>query len=407
MKPKDLFHETTAALLSNKVRSGLTILGIVIGIASVIAMLAVGAGASGSIQSSIQSLGSNLLVVSPSAARVIGAGASTGRGTAQSLTLSDSNAISSQVNNILAVAPEVTSRKQVIAGANNTNTTIDGTVSAYTQVRNLTISDGAFFTDAQEQSLARVAVLGPTTAADLFTGGAEPVGQNITINGMQFTVIGVAASKGGNNFNNTDDRVYIPLNEAQLFMTGNQYLSDINIEAASAAAMTQVQNDTTDLLLAQHHISNPANADFSIVNQADILSTASTVTTTLTILLASVAGISLLVGGIGIMNMMLTTVTERTREIGLRKAVGAKKKDISTQFLVESVLLTVVGGIIGIALGCLIALVVALTGLLHPIISISSIVLSFGVSAVIGIAFGYYPARRAANLNPIEALRYE
>ncbi len=407
MNTKDLFHETTAALLSNKVRSGLTVLGIVIGIASVIAMIAVGNGASGSIQSSIQSLGSNLLVVTPSAARVIGAGASAGRGSAQSLTAADATAITSQVANVTAVAPEVTSRQQVVVGANNTNTTIDGTVAAYTTVRNLSIPDGTFFTDQQASSLARVAVLGPTTAADLFTDGSEPVGQVVTIKGMEFTVIGVAASKGGSNIGNTDDRVYIPLQDAQLFMTGNQYVSDINIQAASAAAMTQVQNDATTILLAQHKITNPANADFSIVNQADILSTASSVTTTLTILLASVAGISLLVGGIGIMNMMLTTVTERTREIGLRKAIGAKRSDINKQFLMESILLTFVGGVIGIILGCGIALLVSATGLLNAAISIPSIFLAFGVCAVIGIAFGYYPARRAANLNPIEALRYE
>ncbi len=407
MKIKDLFSETTAALLSNKVRSSLTVLGIVIGIASVIAMISIGNGASGSIQSSIQSLGSNLLVVTPSAARVIGAGASAGRGSAQSLTTADATAIASQVANVTAVAPEVISHQQVVAGANNTNTTIDGVTAAYTGVRNVTVADGSFFTDAQAQSLARVAVLGPTTASDLFTDGSEPVGQTITINGMQFTVIGVTVPKGGNGFNNTDDRVYIPLQDAQLFMTGNQYVSDINIEAASAGAMTQVQNDVTTLLLQLHNISNPTNADFSIINQADILSSASSITTTLTFLLAGIAGISLLVGGIGIMNMMLTTVTERTREIGLRKAIGAKKKDISTQFLMESILLTFVGGIIGIILGSGIALAVNLTGLLHPIISVSSILLAFGVSAAIGIIFGYYPARRAANLNPIEALRYE
>ncbi len=406
MKIKDLFNETTAALLANKVRSGLTVLGIVIGIASVIAMISIGNGASGSIQSSIQSLGSNLLIVVPAAARVIGGGASAGRGSAQSLTVADASAIASQVANVAGVASEVSTRQQVVAGANNTNTTIDGTDPTYPSVRNLTIANGVFFTNVQAASLATVAVLGPTTASDLF-GNVDPVGQTITIRGVQFTVIGVAASKGGTGFNNIDDRVYIPLRDAQIFMTGNQYVSDINIEAASAGAMQQIQNDTTTLLLQRHNISNPANADFSIINQADILSTASSVTTTLTILLASVAGISLLVGGIGIMNMMLTTVTERTREIGLRKAIGAKKKDINMQFLMESVLLTFVGGGIGIILGVAIALLISATGIMQASISVFSIILAFGVCAIIGIAFGYYPARRAANLNPIEALRYE
>ncbi len=406
MKLKDLFNETTAALLGNKVRSGLTVLGIVIGIASVIAMISIGNGASSSIQANIQSLGSNLLIVTPAAARVIGSGPSAGRGSAQSLTVADATAIASQVANVVGVASEVSTREQVVAGANNTNTTIDGTDPSYTSVRNLTIANGSFFTDAEASSLAQVAVLGPTTASDLF-GTADPVGQTITIQGVAFTVIGVAAAKGGTGFNNVDDRIYIPLRDAQVFMTGNQYVNDINIEAASAGAMQQVQNDATALLLQRHNISNPANADFSIINQADILSTASSITGTLTILLASVAGISLLVGGIGIMNMMLTTVTERTREIGLRKAIGAKKKDIHMQFLMESILLTFVGGVIGIVLGCAIALIISAIGVMHAAISVFSIVLAFGVCALIGIIFGYYPARRAANLNPIEALRYE
>lgn len=406
MKLKDLFNETTAALLGNKVRSGLTILGIVIGIASVIAMISIGNGASSSIQANIQSLGSNLLIVTPAAARVIGSGPSAGRGSAQSLTVADATAIASQVANVVGVASEVSTREQVVAGANNTNTTIDGTDPSYTSVRNLTIANGSFFTDAEASSLAQVAVLGPTTASDLFDT-ADPVGQTITIKGVAFTVIGVTTAKGGTGFNNTDDRIYIPLRDAQVFLTGNQYVNDINIEAASAGAMQQVQNDATALLLQRHNISNPANADFSIINQADILSTASSITGTLTILLASVAGISLLVGGIGIMNMMLTTVTERTREIGLRKAIGAKKKDIHMQFLMESILLTFVGGVIGIVLGCAIALIISAIGVMHAAISVFSIVLAFGVCALIGIIFGYYPARRAANLNPIEALRYE
>ncbi len=406
MNISDLFHETTSALLGNKVRSSLTILGIVIGIASVIAMLAVGAGASGQIQASIQSLGSNLIVIVPGA-QTTGV-VSAGRGTSQTLTLSDVAALQAQIPDAIAVVPEVTTRTQVIAGASNTNTTIDGTSAEYTMAKSLAMDQGSFFTDQQGKTLSRVAILGPTTRDDLFgVGATDVVGKTIKIKNILFTVIGIAVSKGGTGFTNTDDRIYIPYQDVQLFLTGNQYVTDINIEAASASAMTNVQNEATTIMLAQHHITNPALADFSAVNQADIVSAASSVTNTLTYLLASVAGISLIVGGIGIMNMMLTTVTERTREIGLRKAIGAKKKDITLQFLVEAVMLTFIGGFIGIVLGWSIAFGISLSGILQATVSAFSIVLAFGVSALIGIIFGYYPARRAAGLNPIEALRYE
>jgi ABC-type antimicrobial peptide transport system permease subunit len=220
-------------------------------------------------------------------------------------------------------------------------------------------------------------------------------------------VIGITTSKGGSGFNNADDAVYIPITVAQQFFTGNKYVSTINIEAQDVSLVNDVQNQVTALLLERHKISDPSKADFSTINQADILSTASSITTTLTLLLAAIAGISLVVGGIGIMNMMLTTVTERTREIGLRKAIGAKKKNIRLQFLVESIMLTFTGGIVGIALGCLIAITLSKLGVLQTAITLSSVLMSFGVSALIGIVFGYYPAARASNLNPIEALRYE
>jgi putative ABC transport system permease protein len=407
MTLKDLVHETSSALLGNKVRTGLTMLGIVIGIASVIAMLAIGNGASNSIQTSIQSIGSNLVAVSPGAQRTPGSSVNTGRGSANTLTIDDANAIASQVTSAKAVAPDVTSRKQVVAAGTNTNTSIVGTVPAYLEVRNVSVDDGVFFSDQQVASLARVAVLGPTTRDDLFGSSTEAVGKVIRINGNQFTVIGVTAAKGGTGFNNTDDRVYIPITVAQQFLSGNRYVSTISIEAESAALVNDVQNQVTALLLERHNISDPTMADFSTLNEADILSTASSVTTTLTILLAAIAGISLIVGGIGIMNMMLTTVTERTREIGLRKAIGAKKRDIRLQFLVESIVLTFIGGAMGIILGCLIATVVSATGVFQASITLSSVVLSFCVSAFIGIVFGYYPAARASNLNPIEALRYE
>lgn len=408
MTTKDLLEETYAALSANKTRSGLTVLGIVIGIASVIALVSIGQGAQSSISSSIQSIGSNLLSITPGAQRSAGGfGVSAGRGNAKTLTFDDMTAISSSVQNIQAVAGEVSGRYQIVGSGTNTNTTVDGVSESYTGIRNMAIADGSFVTDQEGLSLSKVAVLGPTAATDLIATGTEPVGQIIRINGLQFKVIGVTVAKGGSGFGSQDDMIFIPLQTAQRFLSGNAYLTTIDVQATSATVMTQVQNDVTSLLLDRHHISDPTLADFSVLNQADILASASSITTTLTILLGAVAGISLLVGGIGIMNMMLTTVTERTREIGLRKAIGAKKADISTQFVIEATALTLIGGIIGIALGSSISLLVNYSGLITTSISFTAVALAFGVSAAIGIIFGWYPARRAASLNPIEALRYE
>jgi len=407
MTISDLLHETSSALLGNKVRSGLTVLGIVIGIASVIAMLAIGAGATGSIQSSIQSLGSNLVIVFPGAQRGPGSQVSTGRGAAQTLTLADADAIRSQISLAKYVAPDLSSRKQIVYRGTNSNTSIEGTVPDYTTVRNVEIDEGSFISDSDVRGYAKVAVLGPTTRDDLFGVGGESIGQTIRIAGVNFKIIGVTKPKGGSGFGSSDDIVYIPISTAQKFISGSNYISTISVQAESQATMADLQAQITSLLLDRHHISDPASADFNTLNQADIISTASTVTTTLTILLASVAGISLIVGGIGIMNMMLTTVTERTREIGLRKAIGAKKKDISTQFLVEAVMLTFLGGAVGVFLGWAIAFGISYFGILQAQVSLTSVILAFGVSAAIGIVFGYYPARRASGLNPIEALRFE
>jgi putative ABC transport system permease protein len=407
MTTSDLLEETYSALLVNKVRSGLTVLGIIIGIGSVIAMISIGQGAQGTIQSSIQSLGSNLIIITPGTQRGFGFQVSAGRGSAQSLTMDDASAIGQQLSLVQAVAPEASGRYQVTAPGTNTNTQVVGTVSAYPTVRNVTIDEGSFISDQNVTGLSKVAVIGPTTRDDLFGPGADPIGQTIRIKKVDFKIVGLTKSKGGTGFNNPDDVIYIPISSAQRFLSGNQYATTISVQAVDSQSMTDLQDQITSLLLQRHNISDPTLADFSTLNQTDIIATASSVTNTFTILLGSVAGISLIVGGIGIMNMMLTTVTERTREIGLRKAIGAKRKDINFQFLAEAVMLTFAGGIAGVVLGWSLSFLVSKFGGITTSVSLTSVLLAFGVSAVIGIAFGYYPARRAASLNPIEALRYE
>ncbi len=407
MTKADLFEATSDDLSGNKVRSGLTALGIVIGISSVIAMVAIGQGAQGAIQASIQSIGSNLIMVTPGAQRGQGYQVSAGRGSARTLTQADADAIQKEVTLARAVAPEISGRYQVTSKGKNTNTSIVGTTSAYPAVRNMEIDEGDFVSDQQVLNLAKVAVLGPTARDDLFGEGAEALGQTIRIKSIEFKIIGVTKMKGGTGFGSQDDMIFIPLSTAQRFLAGDTYVSTISVQAPDADSMANIQQQITDLLLARHRIVDPTTADFSTLNQADIVATASSVASTFTILLGAVAGISLLVGGIGIMNMMLTTVTERTREIGLRKAIGAKRRDINTQFLAEAIMLTFLGGTIGIILGWAISFGVTYFGLIQTQVSLSSILLAFGVSAAIGIVFGYYPARRAAALNPIEALRYE
>lgn len=404
----DLINETYCALVSNKVRSGLTILGIVIGIGSVIAMVSIGQGAQQSIESSIQSLGSNLLMVMPGSQRGFGSQVRTQRGSAQTLTIDDSDAIQEKISLANNVAPETSSRYQITAKGTNTNTQVVGTTAAYTDVRNLQVDQGVFISDQNVKNTSKVAVIGPTVSDDLFGEDATGVvGQTIKISKIEFKVVGVTKSKGGSGFMNQDDMVFIPLTTAQKFLTGADYITTISVQAVNEKSMTQMQTDITNLLLERHKISDAAQADFSIMNQADVVSSASSVTGTLTLLLGAIAGISLIVGGIGIMNMMLTTVTERTKEIGLRKAIGAKKSDITVQFLSEAVALTFIGGIIGVALGWIVSTGVTRFASINTKISFPAVLIAFGVSAMIGIIFGYYPAWRAARLNPIEALRYE
>lgn len=408
MKTVDLIEEIYWGLSANKVRSFLTILGIVIGIASVIALQAIGAGAKGTIEASIQSVGSNLLFVTPGAQRGVGVSINAGRGSSQTLTNEDAAAIASSINGVKAVVSEKSARYQVKAGGLNTNTSIIGTTSAYPGVRNIQIDTGTFISDQQQQSSQRVAVLGPTAMADLFgSSTTNIIGKTVTIKNMPFIVIGTTVAKGGSGFSNSDDAIYVPLSTAQKFLAGDDFLGTIDVQAEDASQMTNIKNDITSLLLARHKITGTKTADFSVMSQTDILATASSITDTLTSLLAAIAGISLLVGGIGIMNMMLTTVTERTKEIGLRQAIGAEKADISRQFLLEAVTLTFIGGAVGTFIGYLASLIISKFINVAGTITLSSVMLAIGVSAGIGIVFGYYPARRAAKLNPIEALRFE
>ncbi|MDR3686902.1 MAG: ABC transporter permease [Coriobacteriia bacterium] len=407
MRLVDVVEETPFSVSSNKVRSALTILGIVVGIASVIVMVAIGQGAQASITNSINQAGSNLVMVMPGFGG--GGGAVRGaRGAALTLTEGDAQAIATQVTGVSGVSQERSSRQQVIAGANNTNTSIMGATPVYQAVHSIQIAEGQFVSANDVASVARVAVLGPTTRDDLFgVGATNVVGKRVRINGIDFRIIGITVAKGGSGFNNQDDVVYAPLTTVQQLLVGDPHLSQISVQAANANDVAAVEAQITTLLLSRHKISNAASADFTVLSQSDIAATASTVTGTFTIVLASIAGISLLVGGIGIMNMMLTAVTERTREIGLRKAVGARRNDISMQFLAESVALTFLGGLIGVLLGIGISAAITAFAGVTTQVSIPSVLLAAGVSIGIGVVFGYYPALRASGMNPVEALRYQ
>lgn len=403
MRPIDIIQETYFSLSGNKVRSSLTVLGIVIGISSVIAMISIGEGAKVAIQSSIEGLGSNLLMIIPGVVQPGRGIVSSGRGAAQTLKNTDIEVLNG-VSGIAEISPEISRRFQVTSPTgNNTNTTVMGALPMYLSVHNLSLASGSFITDAQNRSIGREAVLGATVATDLF-GDASPLGKMVRINKINFTVVGILTEKGGAGFSGPDDMVFVSLNTMQRILSGVDYLSSIAVSVQNKDRMNNVRDDATSALLQKHRVSDP---DFSIISQEDILGALTQVVNTFTLFLAAIASISLLVGGIGIMNMMLTNVTERTREIGLRKAIGAKRKDINLQFLIEAIALTFIGGLIGVFLGALIAFGVNSFGIVQAKISFSSIFLAFGVSAIIGIIFGYYPARRAALLNPIEALRHE
>jgi putative ABC transport system permease protein len=403
MRIKDLVNETRTSLLANTSRTFLTILGIVIGIASVIIMLSIGQGAQDSISASINNLGSNVLSVQPNSGG--GRPGQVSGSSADALKNDDATAIES-LDDAKGVSPLVFYRTQLVAGSKNSNNQVFGTTPNYEEVGSVKLQMGNFISESQNRSFSKVIVLGSTVNTDLF-GEDDPIGEKIKIGSNSYTVIGVAAAKGGAGFFNPDQSVYVPINTVMQYMTGNDNLSMISVSAKSSDTMEKLKTEIEDLLYKKKNISNPDLASFRVFSQADLLSTASSITQIFTILLGSVAGISLVVGGIGIMNMMLTTVRERTKEIGLRKAIGAQKKDIQTQFLTEAIVITMTGGVIGIFLGYLVSYGITYSGLLTTSVSLFSVALSFSVSVAIGLIFGYYPARKAAQLNPIDALRYE
>ncbi len=393
-------------LVANKLRSLLTMLGIIIGVGAVVAMISIGTGAQESATESIRGLGSNILFISPGSPGGGFGGARGAQGTQETLTLKDAEAIDENINAAKNISPEFTSREQVIFKKQNTNTSIVGATSTYEDVHNFHVETGSFINESDERVTKRVAVLGVNVVAELF-GEGTAVGQTIKIKNVHFKVIGIMEEKGQSGFQNLDDQIFIPLSAAQKRLFGAKHLSTISIQATSEAVMDQASTDIEALLLKRHKIDNADEADFRIRNQAEILDTIGQVTGILTTLLGGVAAISLLVGGIGIMNIMLVSVTERTREIGLRKAVGAKKRDILAQFLIESVLLSLLGGAIGLGLGWAGSVLIARIGGWPSIISLNSVLLAFFFAVAIGIFFGVWPARRASKLNPIEALRFE
>jgi putative ABC transport system permease protein len=416
MKIQRVIRETFTSLSANKLRTGLTVLGIVIGVAAVIAMLSVGQGAQNSITSQINSIGTNVLYVSAGARARFGAGNFNSVRNVRQLTMADAQALTDpfQTPSVKAVAP-VIQGGNISASANGqtTTTTVYGVTTSYFSIRNEQVSEGAFFNDQQVNTHARVAVIGPDLATTLFGQTTNLTGQTIRINGQTFTIIGVLQSKGGSSLGSSDNQAIVPLTTARdrvVRRTGTT-VDGIYIQATSAQAVSEANTQVSNIMRLRHHVA-VGKEDFSVLSQQDLLTTATSITGILTTFLGGIAAISLLVGGIGIMNIMLVSVVERTREIGLRKALGARNRDIMTQFLAESSFLSLLGGLIGILLGWLISLIIgqiasASGTSLNPAVSLNAVLLATIFSIAVGLFFGIYPARRAARLEPVEALRYE
>lgn len=405
MRLGDLVSETLLSLTANKARSVLTILGIVVGIASVIAMLAIGEGSQASVTRRIESVGTNLLTVRASVPGAQG-GPRFAAGSVESLTREDAEALATLAS-LAAAAPQSSGSEQLVTPSSNVNAQLLGVTEDYAEVNSLEVASGVFISDRDDASYAKVAVLGYQTAEDLFGEGVDPVGERIRAGGTLLTVVGLLQEKGAAGQTNVDAAALIPLSTHQRFVSGSEYVQAITLAVADRDRMDDAEAEVTDLLLERHGIADESLADFRIQNMADLLEAVTEVTGTFTTLLAAIASISLVVGGIGIMNMMLTTVTERTREIGLRKALGADESAISTQFLAESVTLTLIGGAVGVLAGWLVANVGGTAMGIQATLSWRAIGLAVGVAAAIGVLFGFYPARRAARMNPIEALRYQ
>jgi len=391
------------AILRNKLRSALTMLGIIIGVGCVIAMIAIGAGASRSIQSQIESLGSNFIMIFPGASTQGGAHLFTDQ---SMLTEDDANAIKADCPSVAYVSPLVRSSAQIVAGESNWGTSIQGVGVEWPLVRTWNTVEGGFFSDSDVRAATKVCVLGGTVADNLFPAGGA-TGQMVRIKNVPFKVDGVLEKKGGSMMGDQDDIVVVPYTTAMKRLTGKNKLNTIYVSASSVGAVDQAQSEITALLRQRHHIAPGQDSDFTMRSQQEFAAMSEQSSKTLSLLLASAAAISLLVGGIGIMNIMLVSVTERTREIGIRMAIGAKGNHVLFQFLIEAIALSALGGILGIILGVGASAIVASKGGLPVHVSPASIGLAFGFSAAIGIFFGFYPARKASRLDPIEALRYE